>query len=328
MATLTVVDPGLFCTVQDGGRAGWSWAGVPVGGAADPLSIRIGNAMVGNPPGSSAIETTLNGGAFAFDSTRAVAVTGAVSEVSVTGSDGTTCAMAMFQPAFLEPGSTIRVGRALRGCRAYVCVGGGLAVPRVMGSSSTHAGARFGGHEGRPLRAGDRIGLCGDESGSCIDPARGVEGLVHEAILRRMVRVVLAPAEDGFDLDGFVAPRRWVVSARSDRMGIRLSGEVLAAPFEGRMPSQGMMWGAVQVPPGGEPIVLLCDHPTTGGYPVIGCVIAADLPAIGQWRPGDAVGFVSISVDQARRALREQSRRLFPAAGEGHAPPCGGDVEP
>lgn len=303
MAFLTVTNAGLFCTVQDLGRPGWSWAGVPRGGAADPVSLRLGNALVGNHPRDAAIETTLMGGAFAFDSPGVVAVTGAVCDVEVIVPGGMTRPVPWCRPVNIEAGSTIRIGRCRRGCRVYLSVRGGLVVPEVMGSRSTHTGACFGGHQGRPLRVGDQLVLAGESCGPLVDPPAGTGRLLLDAVMRSSARVVMAPMECGFDGNDLIGASRWKVSPRSDRMGIRLMGEPIPSPFHGRMPSRGMMWGAVQVPPGGEPIVLACDHPTTGGYPVAACVIEADLSVIGQWSPGDTVDFVPVSHAQARRAL-------------------------
>ncbi|MGY2875195.1 biotin-dependent carboxylase-like uncharacterized protein [Marmoricola sp. URHA0025 HA25] len=272
----TVVDPGALTTVQDAGRPGWAHLGVPRSGALDAPAMRLANRLVGNPESLAVLETTSSGVVLRPGVALALAVTGAHCEVHVDGRSAQWGA-----PVPVPAGAEVRVGTATEGLRSYVALAGGVDVPAVLGSRSTDLLSGLGP---RPLRAGDRVALGA--------PGRAAYGT--EAVPRRRpeeLRLVLGPRADWFttraveSLDGAT----YEVLADSNRVGLRLGGVPIARSRDDELPSEGMVLGAVQVPPNGQPVVLLHDHPTTGGYPVVAVVVADDLPVCAQARPGERV---------------------------------------
>jgi len=298
---IEVIEPGALTSVQTaGGRPGWRHLGVPVGGAADPWSARLANRLVGNPDGAALLEITLRGPELRFDAVTAVAITGGLFDATLDG-----------LPMPITLGRTVRAGSRLRidggsGARCYLGVGGGLDVPMVLGSAATDLRGGFGGVEGRALRSGARLAF-GTPS--------GVRLRWSGSILDGPIRIVGGPHPGATDLTGVA----WQVGADADRTGLRLDGPWLSAhPPE--IPSMGLAVGAIQLPPDGRPIVMLADHPVTGGYLVPACVIRADIGRIAALRPGDRVAFRIVSVEDAREALRLQEDELA-ALEDAGAPP-------
>ena len=287
---------GLFTTVQDRGRTGYSRWGVPVSGAADPASARAANWLAGNDDRAALLEVTLWSAEFVARAACRLGVAGARAAVSVNGTE-----VGRGASLDLRPGDRVAIGPAREGLRVYLAVGGGIDVAPVMGSRATLSACRLGGFEGRRLAAGDVLPF-----GKAVPAeSRGLPD--DEDVLRDEARVVAGP-----QLDLFPAAAReaffgggFRVSPASDRRGLRLEGN-LTAPIRGDIDPEGVMVGAVQVPSGGEPIVLMPDGPVTGGYPKIATVIRADLPVLGQWRPGQAVRFREVTRDAAIAAWREK----------------------
>ncbi|MET9236087.1 biotin-dependent carboxyltransferase family protein [Streptomyces cellulosae] len=281
---LSVVRAGALTTVQDRGRPGHAHLGVPRSGALDGPAAALANRLVGNGPDAAVLETTLDGCSLRPRSDVTVAVTGAPCRVTVDGRPA-----AWGAPVRVRAGGVLDVGPAVLGVRAYVAVSGGVAVEPVLGSRSTDLLSGLGP---APLTDGAVLPL-GAPTGvhARVDVAPQV-GPPAELVLR----VALGPRDDWFTAG---AVRRFVsgvfqVSPASNRIGVRTTGPVLERARGEELPSEGMVWGAVQVPPAGMPVIFLADHPTTGGYPVIGVVHAADLPAAGQARPGTPVRFVGV----------------------------------
>jgi biotin-dependent carboxylase-like uncharacterized protein len=262
---IEVVSPGLLTTVQDLGRPGWAHIGVPPSGAVDRVALELGNRLVGNGPGAAALEATLIGPRLRFLAPVRVALTGSVEK-----------------PLVLEADGELDVGLLVGGARAYICVCGGIDVEPVLGSRSTDLLTGLGPP---PLRAGDVLRIGGDVSaGEGPEPVKRGDG---------PFRVVPGPRDDWFTgaaLDA-LAGSEWRVTQASNRVGIRLEGPPLERVRTDELLSEGLVTGALQVPPNGQPILLLNDHPTTGGYPVIAVVATPDLPRAGQLRPGDSVRF-------------------------------------
>jgi len=309
--TLTVLRPGLLTTVQDLGRWGHQRDGVPVAGAMDTRALRQANALVGNPAGAAALEITLLGPTVRADTPIRVAVAGAALEVRVDG------APAPFgRPFDLAAGATLAIGGRApgAGARAYLAVAGGLDTPMVLGSRSTHLVSRMGGLSGRALAAGDVVPL------GAPGPSPAIPGRVPPvaAASGRGLRVLLGPQDDWFSADSLerLLTGTFTVSARSDRMGFRLEGPALVTARRGELVSEPVAFGAIQVPAGGEPILLMADRQTAGGYPKIATVIAADLPVAGQLAPGDIVRFTACTRAEARTALVARERDVLPAFGE------------
>ena len=271
---LEVVDAGALTTVQDLGRPGWAHLGVPRSGALDQPALALGNRLIGNPPDAAGLETTLTGVVLRAASGTTLAVTGAPCDVRV---DGRPARWGV--PAPVPGGAEVRIGAALDGLRSYVAVAGGIDLPPVLGSRSTDVLSGLGP---APVAAGDRLPL--GRSGRA---SYGTEAVPRPR--GDQLRILLGPRADWFDataieeLDG--APYR--VAADSNRIGLRLAGQAIRRVPADELPSEGMVLGAVQVPPSGQPVVFLHDHPTTGGYPVVGVVLEQDLAVCAQARPGD-----------------------------------------
>lgn len=309
MAALQVIEPGLLTSVQDRGRWGWQSHGLSVSGPMDPCALRLGNALVRNPPTAAALEVTLVGPSLLFDDVRTVAVCGAEFALTIGGRPVT-----VPTPWRVNAGETLCFGTRRRGARAYVAVGGGCAVREVFGSRATQLSARIGGHEGRALAVGDIIPL-GIEAGA----AAGEVCWSGQTVIRlpdgpTMLRVLPGPHHELFAagaLDALQAAS-FVVSGASNRMGYRLMGPPLAAP-EYELLSSPTVLGAVQVPPDGRPILLMAERQSTGGYPILATVIGADIGLAGQLAPGDAVSFQVCSRYEALGALIAQERLLMTA---------------
>ncbi|MBV2354567.1 biotin-dependent carboxyltransferase family protein [Streptomyces sp. J2-1] len=278
---LHVVRAGALTTVQDGGRAGYAHLGVPRSGALDPGAARLLNRLVGNPVDAAVLETTVNGCALRPRSAVTVAVGGAPCPVRVAGRPAP-----WGVPVTVPAGALLEVGTAVAGVRSYVAVSGGVAVEPVLGSRATDLLSGLGP---APLADGTVLPL-----GRPVGPPARVDAVPWPAPPRELVfHVVLGPRDDWFTPDAVreLTTRTYRVSPAANRIGLRTEGPVLGRARAGELPSEGMVSGAVQVPPDGHPVVFLADHPTTGGYPVIAVVRAADLAAAAQARPGTPVRF-------------------------------------
>lgn len=313
-AALLVRAPGLMTTVQDLGRPGHGRYGVSIGGALDEGALRWANLLVDNPPEAAALEITLLGPTLTVAGDRPIvaALTGADCAATLNGTP-----VAPWRSFRCDPGDTLTLGGCTLGARAYLALGGGIAVPLALGSRSTDLIGRLGGVEGRALRAGDRVPL---------DPPAELPPLY--AVPPREIpqygeeytaRVILGPQDERITPESLTAflSAPYTVGHESDRMGARLSGPPLA--FRADSPgadilSEGIATGAIQVPAGGQPIVLLAGHQTTGGYAKIATVIAVDLWQLGQARPGDTVSFRAVTITEAREALRQSRAASDPGA--------------
>lgn len=298
--TLHVLEVGPQVTVQDRGRPGWAHLGVPRAGALDRPAADLANRLVGNPGEYAVLEALL--GSVTLRSERGcwVAVTGASAPVTIDGR-----ARGHGRPEWLPAGSTLRVGRPETGLRCYVGVSGGIAVEPVLGSRSHDTLAGVGPP---PVAPGDRLEL-GDPAG----PPRPHDTPRPPA--PGPLRVVPGPRVDWFAPDAIerLCAAAYTVQADSDRVGMRLSGPPLERVRSGELASEGMVLGAVQVPPSGQPVVFLADHPPTGGYPVVAVVCEEDLWQCAQLRPGEQVRFTPLS--------RTPGGAPHPRAPEGAEPP-------
>jgi antagonist of KipI len=268
-----------------------------VSGALDWYSHRLANCLLGNDPDAATLEVTLLGPHIRFEATSTFAVTGA--EFGLTVDDEP---VDMNRPLEARPGSTLKFGGRLRGARAYVAVSGGIDVPPILGSRSTHVLAGMGGLDGRALKKGDAlmIGATVKRQGAIARPS------LPFALFGAKLRAV--PADER--LFANLIMQRFLVSPRSDRMGYRLDGPSIVDTPTGELISTAVPTGAIQVPPTGKPILLMNDHATTGGYAIAATVITADLPLAGQLAPGDWVEFEACSIDAATAELRRQEATL------------------
>jgi antagonist of KipI len=304
MGSIRVIRPGLHTTVQDLGRWGFQAQGVPVSGAMDSYAHRLANRLVGNRDDSATLEVTLAGADLLFDDPRAVAVTGATFDLELDGQ------VVPPHAAFdVRAGSVLRFGARRNGARAYVAISGGLDVPVVLGSRSTHVGSRVGGIAGRMLVAGDSVPL---GSATSQVASRRVRSALPAPATGR-VRVVAGPHVDRFApgaLDALQASA-YRVLPQSNRMGFRLSGPPLEHASGADIVSDATPVGALQVPASGQPILLMADHQTTGGYTIVAVVITADLGLAAQLAPGDLIQFEVCKPGQALSALIARERALM-----------------
>ncbi|HEU5474122.1 MAG TPA: biotin-dependent carboxyltransferase family protein [Actinophytocola sp.] len=280
---ITVLATGPQTLIQDLGRPGSAHLGVPPSGALDGPALRLANRLAGNPEHLAGIEALLGGLRIRAESSCTVAVTGPAVPVTVDGR-----AVGSHAPVHLRPGAELEIGAPATGLRCYLGISGGVEVPAELGSRATDTLSGIGPE---PLRPGDVLPL-----GNPAGPPTGADELAPvRAPDRLTVPVLLGPRADWFDDPGAqLAGGEWTVSPQSNRVGVRLVGLPLrrAARYaETELPSEGVVTGAVQVPAGGRPVIFLADHPTTGGYPVIGVVRPDALPALGQARPGTAILF-------------------------------------
>jgi biotin-dependent carboxylase-like uncharacterized protein len=304
---LQVLKPGLHTTVQDLGRVGYQALGVPVSGALDPVALRIANALVGNRENAAALEFLVSGATFQVTADRARVAVAGIGASLTTGQPARV--VPAWQSVTLMRGDVVEIGLGSGSVCAYLAVEGAIAVPLVLGSASTYVRAGFGGLEGRVLRGGDLVPLAIARASS-----REEQHLPAPppAAIGQPIRIVLGPQQDYFT-DAAVATlldAGFRISKNADRMGMRLDGPPLAHRRGWDIVSDAIATGAIQVPGSGQPIVLLADHQTTGGYPKIATVISADLPILGRRRPGDAIRFAAVSVAEAEQLARDQERRI------------------
>lgn len=300
---IEVIIPGIISTIQDAGRHGYRAYGVPRSGALDLYSYAAANYIVGNRAGEACIEVI--GGLFKFKAHKKVtfAVTGAEVRVKVDGEEVPT-----WEPVSAANGSVVEIGPPTKGFIIYLAFSGGILVEPVLGSRSTYLAGKFGGLDGRRLMKGDKL-----EIGSPAGEPRRLE--LRRPKLPEAVAEVRATAGTHVDLfpeealEAFFG-QEYVVTPESDRMGYRLKGRPVECKEGGRVPSFPVVEGFVQVPPGGQPIVLLADAQTVGGYPVIASVVPSDIGLIAHSRPGMKLKFIRVEPDEAQRLAREWKKSL------------------
>jgi antagonist of KipI len=305
LGSLQLVKPGLLTSVQDLGRYGHQATGVPVAGPMDAFSHRLANQLVGNDPDAATLEITLIGPELVVDADTTIAVAGALFEVTCDDRP-----IAIGESFNVASGQRLKFGRIVEGARAYLAVAGGVQTPPMLGSRATHLVSRMGGFEGRALMAGDRVPI---SSESTPRPIRKATGLTLPSNRRALLRVMAGPQADWFNADALktIAGVSFRISPQSNRMGYRLQGPPLVRARDGELISEPLGIGAIQVPTAGEPILLMADRQTAGGYPKIGYVISADLPLAGQLAPGDFIEFHVCSAQEAVAALIARERQLL-----------------
>jgi antagonist of KipI len=297
---IEVLKPGLFTTIQDQGRWGYQSYGVGIAGALDPFALSAANLLVENPGGAAGLEITLQGPALKFHREAAVAIAGADLDPKLEGHSIPNWACVL-----VPSGSTLSFKGRKSGVRAYLAVSGGIDAPRVMGSRSTYLLGKFGGLEGRALRAQDVLPI-GISSGDGQDflGRSFPEELRPPYHKNPTLRVVLGPFDEFFSEEGkktfFSTP--YTITPQSDRMGYRLQGTPIARHKKEELITCGLANGTIQVPPNGQPILLLADRQTIGGYPIIATLIHADLPLVAQSAPGDELSFSPVSPEEGRQA--------------------------
>lgn len=311
-ATVQVLDPGLFTTVQDLGRPGFAAFGLTSSGAADSFAHRVANRLVGNMESQATLEITAAGPRLRFLRNAEFAVAGADFELHLDGKPIPVRTMIR-----AEPGQELRFGRLRRGFRAYLALAGGWDVPTVMGSRSTLHRAGLGGYAGRPLRHGDLLaaGVTGTAAAAVtapylVPPLGTVPADWFAYLDESAVRVVPGPQSELFTGLEPLLTGEYTVKPDSDRMGVRLDGPRLKAPGGHDIISDGIALGSIQVPADGYPIVMMADHQTAGGYPKPATVITSDLRILAQRKPGDRIRFIAVEARAGARARRQQEAAI------------------
>jgi antagonist of KipI len=298
---IAVLRAGQASSIQDLGRVGRRDAGVPSSGAMDSMALRVANLLVGNSERAAGIEFAFTGPELEFGADTLVALGGC-------RCDG----VPSWQPITVRAGQRIRFGACVEGVYGCIAVAGGIDVPEVLGSRSTYLRGGFGGHDGRLLRDGDRL-RARDLSDSFVAPVGVAHWRVDPRILpaySRAPQVRVTPGAQASEFPRGFFETDYIVSPQSDRMGLRLSGEKMIRQSGGDLLSMAVAPGTIQIPPDGEPLLLMADAQTIGGYPQIAHVIAVDLPLVAQARPGDAVRFVESSLEEAHRLWHAREHAL------------------
>ncbi|EMA6344912.1 biotin-dependent carboxyltransferase family protein [Bacillus cytotoxicus] len=314
-----VLHAGMLTTIQDVGRYYYQQYGVPVGGAMDRTALRIVNMLVGNKENEAGLEITMIGPKLLIKKTTLLAIGGADVGAVLNGEP-----IPLWRPIVAKEGSMLCFGKEEFGCRAYVAFAGGIDVACSMGSKSTYVRASIGGIEGRALKKGDQLQIGIPSSvATCmikklLDEKRiytqwgACRHVLPKYSRYPVVRIITDFEWDEFSKESQVAffTKEYKVSHYADRMGYRLKGEHLKRIEDYEVLSSAVTFGTIQVPPGGQPIILMADRQTTGGYPRIGNVISVDLPILAQLKPNDYVTFVQISMEEAVALYIEQERNL------------------
>ncbi|MBQ2751380.1 MAG: biotin-dependent carboxyltransferase family protein [Oscillospiraceae bacterium] len=304
--SMTVLNPGMLTTVQDMGRIGYQQYGVPVSGVLDPRAAAVANILVGNEQGEAVLECTMLGPHLQFNTANCIAITGGELGATLDGAPVPT-----YRAVKVAAGQVLRFTAPLKGCRAFIAFAGGLDIAPVMGSRSTYMKAKIGGFEGRKLQKEDVIGFRAP-----VEELKnmGLRAMASEFVPRDLytIHVVLGPQDDAFTEAGIntFLSEVYTVTQEFDRMGCRLDGALIEHKSGGDIISDGISFGAIQVPTSGKPILMLSDRQTTGGYTKIANVISFDFRILAQLKAGDKVRFEKVSVKYAQDTLLTQRSAL------------------
>jgi antagonist of KipI len=325
--SIVVQRPGLLTTIQDLGRFGYQQYGVPAAGVMDEFAARTANELVGNDAGAPVVEVTLAGAEFVLEQSCVMAICGADLGAEVTEGLAEGRAVPLWTRLKVSGGTILRFIRHTTGCRAYIAFRGGIQADPVLGSASTYLRAGFGGMNGRALRAGDRLEIA-PSACSYQEPAPKL-GATPFSAERWSISPYILPGYSDHPSIRIVRGREWnrftveskkrllseayEVTVQSDRMGYRLSGGRLELEATVELLSEAVTMGTIQVPPDGQPIILMADRQPTGGYPIIGQVASVDLPVLAQAPPTSKLTFVDISLQEAQRLFlfREWELRML-----------------
>lgn len=308
MIGIKIIEPGMLTLIQDSGRTGYQQFGVSASGVMDAFSHRIGNILVGNEALAAVLEATYTGPRVEFLTDGVIAITGA--DMTPWIGDHP---VPMWKSLYVHQGQVLSFKGLKNGCRSYISFAGGIDVPAVMGSKSTDLKGRIGGVQGRALIAGDRV-----QTGPASDRLHLLKNkcLHYEDIpvytQSNTVRVVLGPQDLFFTEKGknTFLNTAYTVAPECDRMGYRLTGEAIEHEETSDIISDGITMGAIQVPGQGQPIIMMADRQTTGGYAKIAAVISSDLWKVAQAKPGDVICFEAVTIAQAQQCYREQAGRI------------------
>lgn len=319
--SIKVIRPGLLASIQDLGRYGFQKYGVIISGAMDPISLRIANLLVGNEEGEAAIEVTLMGTSLLFEEDLLISITGGDLSPAIDGK-----AVPLWRPVYVKKGSVLQFRACKSGCRSYVAVSGGFAIPKVMNSKSTYLRGGIGGYEGRALQTDDKlhsnqlpermISLFQQLKRKCHSRSFiATTWYVHSEHFMKTKQASIIRVIRGAEFDRFTQASQsrlfeedFQITPKSDRMGYRMSGAILELEESFELISEAVSHGTVQVPQDGNPIILLADRQTTGGYPRIAQVATVDLPNIAQLKPGEKIQFNEITLEEAEQLYLKQEQ--------------------
>lgn len=305
---IEVIKPGMLTTVQDLGRIGFQQYGMVVSGAMDSFAFQVGNVLVGNEMNEVGLEITMIGPVLRTQCDRIICITGANLQPMIENRP-----IPMWQSVVWRRGEILHFAGGIEGARAYIAVAGGLDLPEVMESRSTYLTGKLGGYQGRALQSGDRLKgkdinrpplqVIGSKLSSRLIPAYSREPVI---------RVILGPHQDYFTSEGIemFLSSKYQVTPLSNRMGIRLHGEPIIHTDRADIFSCAVTFGTIQVPADGQPIILMADRQTTGGYTQIAIVISVDLPLVAQLLPGNQLSFQAIYVEEAQQLYIKQQKEL------------------
>lgn len=301
---IKVIHPGLFTTVQDLGRKDFQAFGVPVAGAMDEYSARCANLLVGNDENAAMLEFTMMGGSYLFEQDALIVITGAYMNAQINGKP-----VENWRAYKINTCDELTFSFATEGCRAYLAIAGGIKVKKIMGSASTHTRSKLGGYEGRALQKGDALAIG--------KATYAMEKVLPDNLLPKFndnpcIRILPGPQDGAFEKDVFsvLQEGEYEIQADSDRMGYRLVGQTLKHKQSADIISDALFKGAVQVPGNGQPIIMLSDCQTTGGYTKLCFVITPDLNILAQCKPGGKIKFKVVDEEQAVEAFRIYQQSL------------------
>ncbi|MBC2397718.1 biotin-dependent carboxylase-like uncharacterized protein [Clostridium tetanomorphum] len=309
MGDIKVINAGFLTTVQDKGRIGYQEFGMPVAGAMDEFSLRLGNILLKNDEYEAALEVTMLGPELKFNIDTVVSITGADIQPKINNIE-----VQMWRTIKINKGDRLSFGKCKNGLRCYICFLGGIDVPDIMRSKSTYIKAKIGGVHGRALKVGDEIDLINKKT-------------YYKEVLNRKIKdsyipnytgnyninIVLGPQEESFTKEGLntLTSSTYEVTNQCDRMGYRLTGEKIEHKEGADIISDGIALGSIQVPGHGMPIVMMADRQTTGGYAKIATVISSDISLLAQAKPGDKIKFIKLSIKEAHSILREYEEKII-----------------
>ncbi len=308
MGQIKIISPGLMTTVQDLGRYGYQQYGVSVSGAMDYVAAKLANILSGNNENEGLLEITLMGPKIEFLNHTVIAITGGDMEPLINDMP-----VKMNKSMAVKTGDILSFKGIKKGCRAYVSFAGGVDVPIVMGSKSTFLKAKIGGLDGRALKTGDILDIGSPSEIFSNTSGREAENFYDYGNGNVKVRVVLGPQYDHFTNEGIerLFLSEYTVNTNSDRMGYTLEGAMIQHRDSADIISDGIAMGAIQVPSNGNPIIMMADRQTTGGYTKIATVITPDLPILGQMSPGNTMKFEMVSVEESHRIYKEYEEKFI-----------------
>lgn len=308
MSRITVIHPGLYTTVQDLGRKSYQAKGMPVSGSMDQYAHRTANLLLGNDQNDPVLELTIMGGTYEFHGDMFIALTGADMSPQINNQS-----IGLWRAVKVQKGDRLTFGTLKSGCRCYIAASGGINVPKVLGSTSTYVRGKLGGYDGRPLKANDVLCISAKKVSELDLDGRFIDAADIPSYSQNLeLRVVLGPQDDAFTRQGiadfFCA--EYTISNEFDRMGYRLEGKSVEHTESADIISDGIVKGAIQIPGHGQPIIMLSDCQTTGGYTKIAHVITSDLWKIAQAKAGDKIKFVSVGIEEAQEVFIDYENKL------------------